>query len=115
MRLGVFVVLGSVALAVPAEAHDRPFFWSVPKVMRAIDGVRLPVGRTAVRINAESSLCTGEGKARRRRGVRQWRHFWCTYTTFTRRGIGRDVEFRVHVLGVRRAAVTDARWIPDAP
>jgi hypothetical protein len=27
------------------------------------------------------------------------------------RGIGRDVEFRVHVLGGRRFAIADARWV----
>jgi hypothetical protein len=45
--------------------------------------------------------------------VRQWRHFRCTHTT--RRGLGRDVDFRVHVLGVRRFLITDARWIADVP
>lgn len=35
----------------------------------------------------------------------------CTYTTFTRSGIGPDVEFRVHALGARRFVVTRARWV----
>ena len=33
----------------------------------------------------------------------------------TPRGIGRDVDFRVHVLGVRRFVITEARWVPDTP
>lgn len=115
MRRGVGILLGLLALAGPAEAHDRPFFWSVPKVMRAIDGVRVPVGSSVVRINAETTLCAGEGRPNRRRSVRRWRHFLCTYTVVTRRGIGRDVDFRVHVLGVRRSAITDAHWVPDVP
>jgi hypothetical protein len=115
VRRGVGIILGSLALAAPAGAHDRPFFWSVPKVMRAIDDVRIRVGTSVVRVDADTALCAGEGPSRRRGGVRRWRHFLCTYTTMTPRGIGRDVEFRVHVLGVRRSAITDARWIADTP
>jgi hypothetical protein len=115
MWRGVAIILGSLALTLPAAAHDRPFFWSLPKVMRTIDDVRVRAGTSVVRINAETALCAGEGTSRRRRGVRRWRHFLCTYTTMTPRGIGRDVEFRVHVLGVRRSAITDVRWVADTP
>lgn len=83
--------------------------------MGAVDGTRVRVGRNVVRIDADTTLCAGEGTSRRRKGVRQWRHFLCTYTTMTPRGIGRDVDFRVHVLGVGRFVITDARWVPDTP
>jgi hypothetical protein len=109
VRRGVALLLGSLALAVPAGAHDVRFFWSVPKVMRATDDVRVRVGTTFVRIDEATTLCNGQGTSMRRNGVRRWRHFLCTYTT--RRGLGRDVEFRVHVLGLRRFVVTDTHWV----
>jgi hypothetical protein len=102
-------MLGSLALAAPAAGHDVPFYWSVAKVMRVTDDARVRAGKTVVRIDEATTLCSGQGSSRRRNGVRRWRHFLCTYTT--RRGLGRDVEFRVHVLGVRRFVITDARWI----
>ncbi|HET9323479.1 MAG TPA: hypothetical protein VFO03_06330 [Gaiellaceae bacterium] len=111
MRRGVVLIVGSLLVAAPAAAHDLPFFWSVAKVMRATDGARVHVGRAVVRVDQDSTLCAGQGAARKRDGVRRWRHFICTYTTFTRRGVGRDLEFRVHVLGVRRFLITDARWL----
>ena len=92
-----------------------PFFWSVAKVMRATDDARVRVGASVVRIDADTTLCAGEGTWRRRRGVRQWRHFVCTCTTFTPRGIGRDLDFRVHALGVRRFVIRDARWVAATP
>jgi hypothetical protein len=111
------IMLGTVALATApaARAHDVPFAWSVGKVMRMTDGARVGVGGRVVRIDVETTLCAGQGTPTRRRGVRVWRHFACTYTTFTRQRPGRDVDFRVHVLGSRRFAITNARWVPDAP
>jgi hypothetical protein len=63
------------------------------------DDARVRVGARVVRIDRASTLCSGEGASRRRSGVRRWRHFLCTYTTSTPRGVGCDLEFRVHVLG----------------
>jgi hypothetical protein len=111
MRQGVAIIVGALALAAPTGAHNTPFFWSVAKVMGATDGARVRVGASVVRINAATTLCSGEGTARRRKGVRQWRHFVCTCTTITRRGLGRDVDFRVHVVGRRRFVITGARWV----
>lgn len=101
--------MGSLALAAPAGAHDVPFHWSVAKVMRVTDDARVRVGKTVVRVDEATTLCGGQGPWRRRSGVRRWRHFLCTHTT--RGGLGRDIEFRVHVLGVRRFVITDARWV----
>lgn len=81
--------------------------------MRVTDEVPLRVGNERVRIEADTTLCSGQGTSRRRSGVRRWRHFVCTYTIITSRGIGRDLEFRVHVLGVRRFMITDTRWVGD--
>ena len=108
-------MLGTFALAAGAGAHDVPYAWSVSKVMRVTDGARLRVGGSTVRVDVETTLCAGQGASTRRRGTRVWRHFACTYTTFTRQRPGRDVDFRVHVLGLRRFAITDARWVPDTP
>jgi hypothetical protein len=115
VRRGVAIVLGSLALAASAAAHDAPFLWSVAKVLRATDGARVRVGPQVVRINADTTLCAGQGASTRRRGVRHWRHFICTSTTMTPRGIGRDLDFRVHVVGVRRFVITDARWVAATP
>jgi hypothetical protein len=115
VRRGVALILGSLALAAPAGAHDVRVFWSAAKVMRVIDEVPVRVGGTRLRIEADTTLCSGQGTSRRRSGVRRWRHFVCTYTTISRRGIGRDLEFRVHVLGVRRFVITDTRWVGAPP
>jgi hypothetical protein len=105
------LLVGSIGLAAPAAAHDAPFFWSVAKVMRMADDARVRVGNTTVRIDEATTLCSGQGLWRRRNGVRRWRHFACTYSIITRQGVGRDLEFHVHVLGVRRFAITNARWV----
>jgi hypothetical protein len=111
VRLGVVLILLSVALAAPAAAHVRGAFWPTAKAMRAVDDARVRIGTRVVLVNVETTLCSGEGPAIRRRGVRVWKHFRCTYTTFTPTGPGRDVEFRVHALDARRIAITNARWI----
>lgn len=110
MRLGVCVLL-SLVLAAPAGAHTGGAYWPHVKVMREVDGARVRVGTRTVRVDAETTLCSGEGRGILRRGARTWTHFRCTFTTFTPRGVGPDVEFRVHVLDARRMAITSARWI----
>jgi hypothetical protein len=106
-------MLGLLAVAAPAAAHDVSYLWSVAKVMRVTDDARVRVGKSVVRIDAETTLCAGQGTSRRRRGVRRWRHFVCTYTTFTRGSVDRDLDFRVHVLGIRRFVITDAHWVGE--
>ena len=109
-KRGLLIVLAA-AFAAPAWAHTGGATWPAGKAMRAIDDVRVRVGSRIVRIDAETALCSGEGRAVRRRGVRTWAHFRCTFTTFTRNGPGRDVEFRLHALDSRRFRITAARWI----
>ena len=111
VRLGVVLILLLFALAAPAAAHTGGAFWSVAQVMSAIDDARIRVGTKVVRVDGDTTLCSGEGRAKLRRGARTWTHFRCTFSTFTARGPGRDVEFRFHALDSRRIATTSARWI----
>ena len=76
-----------------------------------IDGTRTSVQGRSVRIESESTLCSGEGASIRRRGVRMWRRFACTFTTFTKRGVDRDIDFRLRVVSARRFVLYDAHWV----
>jgi hypothetical protein len=112
VRRGVVLILLSFVLTSPAAAHERGVFWPAAKAMRAVDDARVRVGSTVVRVQVETALCSGEGRVMRQRGLRAWKHFRCTFTTLTASGgIGRDIEFRVHALDVRRITITDASWI----
>jgi hypothetical protein len=111
VRLGVVLVVIVLAVAAPAGARAPRWYWPVSKVMRAIDDVRVRIGTRVVRIHKETTLCSGEGPSIRRRGIRRWSRFACTYTTFTKRGVDRDLDFRVRVLGTTRFAITDAHWV----
>jgi hypothetical protein len=111
VRLGVVLILLSLVAATPVEAHTRGAHWPVAKTMRTIEGVRVRVLSKVVRIDTETTLCSGRGRATRRQGVRTWTHFDCTFTTFRRGLPGRDLEFRVHALDSRRIAITSPRWI----
>ena len=111
VRLGVVLVVVVLAIAAPAGARTLRWYWPVSKVMRAIDDIRVRVGTRIVRIHKETTLCSGEGRSIRRQGIRRWSRFACTYTTFTKRGVDRDLDFRVRVLGATRFAITDAHWV----
>ena len=84
------------------------------RVMRTLDGHRVSVAGKTLRIDADSTLCGGEGRSVRVQGVRRWVRFACTYTTFGRRGIERDLEFRVTVVDGRRLRIGSAAWVPSA-
>jgi len=106
------LTLAVVVLAVTAPAAAGTWYWPMAKVTRVLDGTSVHVGTATVRIQSETTLCSGEGRSVRRNGVRRWSRFACTYTTFTRRGVDRDLEFRVLVRGRRRFRILDARWVP---
>lgn len=111
MRLAASLLV-VLALAVPsARAIALPRYWSVAHVMRAVDGVRTRVGTRSVRIHADTTLCSGEGRRIRRHGVGMWSRFGCTFTTFTKTGPERDLDFRVYVTGRTRFVIRDAHWI----
>lgn len=99
------------ALAMPAVGLATVWYWPVAKVMHAVDGARVRVGARVVRINTQTTLCSGEGRSIRRRRVRIWSRFTCTFTTFARSGVDRDLEFEVYVIGRARYAIRDAHWV----
>jgi uncharacterized Zn-binding protein involved in type VI secretion len=119
VRLAAIVVLVVFAVLIVAgrgaagtgDARDSPPRWSLARVMHAIDGRRVPVDGRRVRIEGDSTLCGGLGASVRVAGVRRWSRFACTFTAFGARGIERDLDFRVRVLGARRIALTSARWV----
>lgn len=115
MRAGVvliaLVLVAAAASTVDAARNAVPF-WSMNKVMRKLDGDLVRVGSRRVRIHSDTLLCSGRGASIRRNGARLWRRFLCTYTTFTKAGVDRDLEFRVRVLGRSRYTVWDAHWVP---
>jgi hypothetical protein len=114
MRAGVVLtalVLVAAAASAADAARDAVPFWSMDKVMRKLDGDLVHVGSRKVRIHSDTTLCSGRGASIRRNGVRMWRRFLCTYTTFTKAGVDRDLEFRVRVLSRTRYAVSDAHWV----
>jgi hypothetical protein len=111
MRVAAIFAAALVFAAAPTAAEASVPYWSLAKVLRRIDGARIHVGSRTVRIVSASTLCAGRGPSIRRHGVRRWRRFICTYTTFTKSGIDRDLDFRVRVLGVKRYTIYDAHWV----
>jgi hypothetical protein len=111
VRRGLTLAVVLLAAGTPA-AVAATWYWPMTKVMRVLDGTRVRVGTAAVRIQSETTLCSGQGRSIRRNGVRRWSRFACTYTTFTRRGVDRDLDFRVLVRGQRRFRIVDAHWVP---
>jgi hypothetical protein len=99
----------ALVLAASAAAHPGPWCWTLTKTMRRIDGARIHVGSRRIRVDRDTTLCSAEGRRIRRRGNVYSKHFLCTYTT--NGGLGRDVQFRVHVLGRTRFVITDGQWI----
>jgi hypothetical protein len=109
---GTAALVSAPALAAAASPGAR--YWPVLKVMRAIDGKPVSVAGRSVRIEADTTLCSGNGRSIRVRGIPRWRLFRCTHTTITRRGLDRDLEFDVRVLDARRIRITNPAWVPDA-
>jgi hypothetical protein len=116
VRLVLAVIAAALALVTPAAAvaHPGRWHWSLGQVMKRLTGTRLHVGARVVRIDADTLLCSGDGRPGRVRGTRVWKHFVCTYSVFAAHGIY-DCEFRVHVLGLRKFVITDAHWPSGAP
>jgi hypothetical protein len=107
-------VLALSVLAPTARAHDTGWAWPYATLTLRIakHSVTLPDRR--VRVDRDLVICKGEGKPVRRAGLPRWKHFTCTQTIFTRSRVGRDVTFRVHVLGRTRLLITDPRYGPDS-
>jgi hypothetical protein len=110
----VAATLTSIVLVPSPSAHGGAPLWSLRAVLSRIDGAHVSVGAWAGHVQSESTLCNGEGTARRWSGVRHWRHFTCTWTVFDRRGgVDRDVTFRVHTQPAGRYLISDSRFGPD--
>jgi hypothetical protein len=113
VRAGVVLVAFLIAAA-PMAAATPARYWSTAKVLRRLDGAKLSVGARVVRVRSATTLCAGQGTSIRRHGIRLWRRFVCTYTTFTKAGVDRDVDFRVRTITATRYAVSDAHWVRPA-
>jgi hypothetical protein len=96
-----------------AEARPTASYWSIARLMRAIDGAPVTIGGRKIRIDGTTTLCSGAGTSRRAGGARRWRRFRCTYTTFAKGIVDRDLDFSVRVLDARRFRITDAAWVRD--
>jgi hypothetical protein len=114
MRLGVVLMLAMFVFGVRAAgAAPSASYWPVARVMRAIDDAPVTVGGRKVRIDSETTLCSGVGVSRREGGVRRWRRFRCTYTTFAKGVVDRDLDFGVRILDARRFRIMDPAWVRD--
>jgi hypothetical protein len=113
VRAGAVLVVFAF-LATPSAAVDRSY-WSIGKVLQRLDGARILVGSRSVRVDSATTLCAGVGRPVRDGLVRKWHSFACTYTTFTKFGVDRDIEFRVYALSSRRFAVASAQWVAGVP
>jgi hypothetical protein len=111
MRTGVVLLSLWLLLALPAVGDAAVPYWSIGKVLRRLDGTAVQVASRKIRIDSDTTLCGGYGESIRRAGVRMWRHFHCTYTTFTRALVDRDLEFRLHVRDATRFSITNAHWV----
>jgi len=109
MRAGVTLI--ALLLAAPAAAGTAVPYWSIGNALHRVDGAAIRVGTRTLRIEGDSTLCSGYGSSIRRSRLRLWRHFECTYTTFTKAGVDRDLEFRLHVRSTTRFRLSDAHWI----
>ena len=107
------LVLAALVNAGAAGSHVGGALWSLTTVMQRVDNARVTIGGWSGRVRAPATLCSGHGVGLRRHSVRRWRHFTCTWTTFTPGGTpDRDVTFRVHPLDAKRFAITNTHFGP---
>ena len=99
----------TAAAPVGVPAHSGGAYWPFGKVIRTLDGTKIRIGRRTVRIEGAVTACTGQGRARNRRGRPAWNHFRCIRSTLSPRG--RDFAFVVHVHGTRRFTISEAHFI----
>jgi hypothetical protein len=108
-----FALVATALLAAPeARTHETRSAWPYRTLIARIDGKRVRLPDRRIRVNRDLVICSGEGTSIRRGGVRRWKHFTCTQTLF-RRGVDRDITFRVHVLDRTHCLITNARYGPD--
>lgn len=97
-------------IVVPADVAARPGldYWPFAKLMARLGHVQVVVAGRRVRIDPELTLCSGRGNPVVRGGTRRWNSFDCIQTTDG--GQGRDLEFRLRIVGLTRLAVSDVRY-----
>ena len=111
MRTGVVLVALCLLAAAPSAGAAAERYWSSAKLLHRLDGARVVVKGRTVRIRSATTLCAGRGTSIRRRGIRSWNRFVCTYTTFTKGGVDRDLDFRVRIRSATRFTIWDAHWV----
>jgi hypothetical protein len=113
VKAGVVFIAVLIAAA-PTFAATPARYWSTAKVLRRLDGAKVTAGARSVRIRSATTLCAGEGTSIRSHRIRLWRRFVCTYTTFTKAGVDRDLDFHVRTIDATRYDVFDAHWVRPA-
>jgi hypothetical protein len=106
------LTLTALLVAPGARAHDTQSAWPYRTLIARIAGKRVTLPDRRIRVNRDLVICSGEGRPIRRGGLRRWKHFTCTQTLF-RKGVDRDITFRVHVLDRIHCLITNARYGPD--
>ena len=104
----VLAVAVTAAAAPDVPAHTGGAYWPFTKVIRVLDDTKVRIGRRTLRIEGAVTACTGQGRARTRRGSPAWNHFRCIRSTLSPRG--RDLAFVVHVHGTRRFTISNAQF-----
>jgi hypothetical protein len=107
------LILAVLALVPEARAHDTSSAWPYGIVIARIAGHYVTPRGHRIRVDRDLVICSGDGAAIRRGGVRRWKHFTCTQTLFDRSGVDRDITFRVHVLDRTRFIITNVRYGPQ--
>jgi hypothetical protein len=108
----VALVLIALLVAPEARPHNTQSAWPYRPLIDRIAGKRVTLPDRRIRVNRDLVICSGEGRPIRRGDIRRWKHFTCTQTLF-RKGVDRDITFRVHVLDRIHCVITNAHYGPD--
>jgi hypothetical protein len=104
-------ILAAFLLCVTSASATSAQYWSLDRVHRQLDRTVIVVGSQRVRVHSATTLCAGAGRPIRRSGIRMWRRFTCRYTTFTKAGLGPDLDLLVYVRSATRFSVARANWV----
>jgi hypothetical protein len=113
VKLGVAAAV--VALLAPSARTVGPAYLPLDTVLRRLDRASLVVRSRPIPVRSATTLCAGSGRPVRRNGTRMWHRFACTFTTFTRAGVDRDIDFVVYVRSRTRLAIASAHWVEPTP
>jgi hypothetical protein len=94
-----------------AQPPHRHALWSLEKLVRRLAGSPIRIEGRAVRLDAGTLTCSGEGDGRWRDGHRVWTHFSCIQPTFPPGEFaGPDALFYAHATGQTSFLITDASF-----